>query len=685
MKTARGFRGRYFSLASILALSCTVSLNAQSQTFEMKNSEVQKSQKEVSEEEEEVLPVEEVTLVVSKKIKVSELDAPFAAEIYTQKDIKRSNSKDIYEFLNTQTSISTIPLSGNNFTQKIDMRGYGVGDGYQNIVVTVDGKRLNNIDMVPQLLSAIPLESIEKIEVIKGSGSVEYGDGANAGAINIITKDHDGVSAKTYAGNYGLIYGSLALGIKKDMFSISGHVDDYSHDGFKDIDNSSNQDESWSRNKSIKATLTPIKDLTFNVGKTFSKMNIDYANALTLTEYHDDPDTIPAPKNYNNQYTEDNVLSYGVKYKMADKVSLGIQAFNEDKVVKYDSVGTAYESQSDYDYDNYNAKIGYAENGLKTLVGFQKSKGSRFSHRNIYSAPNKMEKDSISCYAKADYTISKNTFSFGARKEKVEYEYNAGANHLTDDASLSAFDLGYSYKIDKVSSVFINLNKSFQAPDIDRFFTYNFATSSYKFNGFIEPMKAKTVNIGYNHLSYPNRLKFSAFYSKLDNEIYYNANIASGTNTNLEETEKLGFEIYDKYSLLYNLFVAVNYSFVDTKIVKDGSGDLLNGRDIPGVAKHSLKASIGYNPTYRINLLLSHVFKSKAYAIDDFDGSCGKMENYNSTDFSATYKYKKFEFFTKAKNIFGEKNALFADSGTSLGVYPVNYKRTFMVGISAKF
>ncbi|MEZ4694112.1 MAG: TonB-dependent receptor plug domain-containing protein [Aliarcobacter sp.] len=46
---------------------------------------------------------------------------------------------------------------------------------------------MNNIDSAPQLLSSIPIDSIEKIEILKGTGSVQFGDGANAGVINIIT------------------------------------------------------------------------------------------------------------------------------------------------------------------------------------------------------------------------------------------------------------------------------------------------------------------------------------------------------------------------------------------------------------------------------------------------------------------------------------------------------------------
>ena len=38
-----------------------------------------------------------------------------------------------------------------------------------------------------KLLSSISISSIEKIEIIKSSGSVAYGDGATGGVINIVT------------------------------------------------------------------------------------------------------------------------------------------------------------------------------------------------------------------------------------------------------------------------------------------------------------------------------------------------------------------------------------------------------------------------------------------------------------------------------------------------------------------
>ena len=82
---------------------------------------------------------------------------------------------------------------------------------------------------------------------------------------------------------------------------------------------------------------------------------------------------------------------------------------------------------------------------------------------------------------------------------------------------------------------------------------------------------------------------------------------------------------------------------------------------------------------------ITQTYKSRAYAIDDFDGKYGKMESYHLTDILASYTYKNYEFFAKVNNIFDEKNGVFASDGNSIGVNPVNFERTFMVGFNARF
>jgi iron complex outermembrane receptor protein len=673
MKCPRGFRGNYFSLAAILAFSTSVTLAGTTASYNDSSSNLQK-QDEYAQSEEETLPQSEQPIVViTKKIKVKEIDAPFASEVYTQAAIKRSHAKNIYEFLNTQTSVTTLPNFGNKFSQKIDFRGYGSENGYENIVIALDSRRLNNIDMVPQLLSSIPIENIKKIEIIKGSGSVEYGEGANAGVINIITKKgYSGANIKTYFGNNGVKFGSLGLGIKKQKFTLSGYIDGYQDDGEKAIASDGTKDSSWNRNRAVKGTFTPIENLTFNLGKTFSKMKLKYANALTLAQYNTDVFTIPNPSwgvAYSEQYFSSNVLTYGVKYKISPKITLDLQGSDEDKTSDF----ITYSSRNDYDYKNYNARLNYNDKDLKVVFGVQKFDGQR------YNITKSTDKNNLGFYTKFDYIFGKNLITLGIRGESIKYKYKTASTTLSDSTYMQAYDLGYNHKLSSVSSLFLNLNQSFQAPDIDRFFD----ALTNTFNGFINPMRARTINAGYSYLGYPNKLKFSTFYSYIDDEIYYNG--LTWTNTNLDKTRKYGFELYEKYNFRYNLFMTLNYAFVDTNIKENASNPAIVGKEIPGVSKHNIKLSLGYKPMRRLSLALTHIYKSKAYAMSDFDENFGKMDAYNSTDFMASYKYKKFEFFAKVNNIFDRKNALFADDGFSLGVYPVNYERTFMMGVNAKF
>ncbi len=124
-----------------------------------------------------------------------------------------------------------MPTFGNTFSQSLDMRGYGIENGNQNLVVVVNGRRLNNIDMSPQLLSSIPLESIEKIEILKGSGSVIYGDGANSGVINIVTDKKNANYIKGYLGNNTSKGGVVSLGYGNEYVIANAYIDYNSTDG----------------------------------------------------------------------------------------------------------------------------------------------------------------------------------------------------------------------------------------------------------------------------------------------------------------------------------------------------------------------------------------------------------------------------------------------------------------------
>jgi iron complex outermembrane receptor protein len=74
-------------------------------------------------------------------------------------------------------------------TGAISMRGISGNTGRGKVLVIVDGMRLNPIDTNGKVnWDMINLSEVERIEVLDGGASVQYGDNASVGVINIITK-----------------------------------------------------------------------------------------------------------------------------------------------------------------------------------------------------------------------------------------------------------------------------------------------------------------------------------------------------------------------------------------------------------------------------------------------------------------------------------------------------------------
>ena len=629
----------------------------------------------------ETFTLEEQT-VTATNIETDELRYAAAVEIYNKEDIENSKSQNIYEFLNQETSVITMPSFGNEFAQKIDMRGYGINDGYQNIVVVVNGRRMNNIDLVPQLLSSIPIDSIEKIEILKGAGSVEYGDGANAGVINITTKDFNGVNFKAYGGRFDTGYGSFGAGYTDDLFSLSAYGDYYETRGQRDLNLDDDKDSARSKTGAFDLKLYPLDTLELRVGWAATRIKTNYAGSLTRNEYKDDP-TQASSSSDNLQFFDTDLWSFGLTYDLTNNFSIDTNLNIEDKESKYSTIG--FKSLAEYDYNSGDLSLKYKNDDLQVVVGAYFFNGQRRTDAD-FTVENETSKDNLAGFIKLNYAFGDHSFTAGARLEKVDYQYKAvDGSNLSDDHNLEAYELGYNYKISNEQSIFISYASTFQAPDIDRFFSTTYPAPTYSpvidFNGFINPMKTDTYNIGYNYFLKNNKLKVSAFYIDLSDEIYYDS--INFTNTNLDETSKIGFEIYDKYIIMDNLYVSANYTYIEAKIDEDSNKNIKH-KTLPGVSKHNLHASIGYSPIEGSKIILSHSYRSSAYALNDFTNSFyQKQEAYNSTDISVSYQVQdNIEVFAKIQNLFDEDNGIWIQDDA---IYPVNFQMNFQVGLVGKF
>jgi len=107
--------------------------------------------------------------------------------VITAADIARSNATSVGDLLSRQANLNLQSFYGSDKGATIDIRGMGASAA-SNVLVLVDGVRLNDIDLSGPALSTIPMSQIERVEIVRGGGAVRYGSGAVGGVVNIITK-----------------------------------------------------------------------------------------------------------------------------------------------------------------------------------------------------------------------------------------------------------------------------------------------------------------------------------------------------------------------------------------------------------------------------------------------------------------------------------------------------------------
>lgn len=612
-------------------------------------------------------PLEPI-IVTASKVETEDTAATYASEVYGSDDIASSGADSLYDFLNQNTSIAIMPSYGNPYSQLIDVRGYGIGDGYQNVVITVDGRRMNNVDMVPQLLSSISLNNIGRIEITKGSGSVIYGDGATAGSIQIYTKDATTTNISLEFGNHGAERASFSTGLSEEFFTFSVSADDSSHDGFSVADTAGNHDNSDNNNSRIMLRLFPTDSLELSLGRDHSKINTRYVGSLTESEFNSDPS-----QNGGNAYTpqefKTDVTTIGLITSLTDNIELSINHSIEDKYSNYlNGWGRA-----DYDYKSSEASINYEQDMVRIIAGMQQFAGDR-----IKIGSNTTTKNNAGYFVHGEYGTDNITISLGGRKEDVDYTYApVTGTALNDNHKFSSYDIGINSRINENLSIFSNYNSAFQAPDIDRFFNWGGT-----FNSFISPAKSKTLNIGLNHTTVSDKTKLTAFHSDLTDEIYY---YKSGwSNTNIDKSHKYGLELQNHHKFTDQLNGSLNYAY--TRAIIDSENEAsgaYNGKDLPGVSKHNLTLGVRYSPTSRSRIVASHNYRSSAYAAEDFSNSAAqKQKAYNSTNISYTYTRDNLEFSAGIDNLFENSNGIWVRDNA---IYPVNFTRNWKAGVKLTF
>ena len=224
----------------------------------------------------------EEIVVTATRIPTPLADTLPTTAIITAEDIERIKPQDFGELLKLTSGIGFRDSGGRGSEGDLFVRG----TSSKHVLILIDGIRTSSATTGETAIQHIPLESIERIEIIKGPMSGVYGADAIGGVIQIFTKAYQDEGAfgdvSTTAGSNQLRKHYARAGYGDVNFSVSASLSKESTDGidrtaFKGGGNEDRDGfEQSSGNFSL--SLYPQEDLVLNIGHVQSSATIEYDN-----------------------------------------------------------------------------------------------------------------------------------------------------------------------------------------------------------------------------------------------------------------------------------------------------------------------------------------------------------------------------------------------------------------------
>ncbi len=588
--------------------------------------------------------------------------------VITADEIKAMHALNVVDLLRTVPGLNIIDYVGTGATASVDLRGFGEGAATR-VLVLVDGRRVNSIDMSGADFSTIPVENIERIEVLHGPAGVLYGDNAVGGVINIITREGKGKPSFGVGGHYGnnQTYGGRA--------HAQGAVDKLGYfvtaaynytDGYRD------RSRTWQENFTFNTRYYTSDTLSFLVDGGYNRADYQMPGSLSKAQMDADREQSTRPSDWGErddgfirgQFRKDwgstGLLTCDLSYQGRKAASRWYNRREND--IKTLGFTPKYV---------WDSKPGGLDNRL-TLGGdlyYSDSTLDQFDLDGPKLSGTDFDWLSMALYFLDEFSFARDfTLSAGARWQRGDFDITSRPEGAaSSDKSYSdnqyAWTLGLAYRLAPASKVYVRVERTFRFPATDEYFTWG---------GFMEldPEKAMNYEAGLQYTFMVNgRLSLAAYWMEMKDEIAYNA--ATMKNENLQDTSHRGIEASLQVPLGAGNPSYAFATFAWEKAEFDAGPN--DGNTIPLVPDYM--ASLGVSlapavlPGFRAIAQLNLV--GERYMGQDFGNVAEKMSAYQTVDLRLSYQYKLATFYLNTLNVLGEEyeSASFYSAWGS-GYYP---------------
>ncbi|NTV58755.1 MAG: TonB-dependent receptor, partial [Deltaproteobacteria bacterium] len=593
---------------------------------------------------------------------------PANVTVIDQEDIKNSSAKNVPDLLRAQEGIVVRDLLANGKSAQVDLRGFGEAAPYNNLVL-VDGRRVNEIDLSGVDWTQIPLDQIERIEIVRGTGTVLYGDNAVGGVINIITKtpsDRFAFSAGATAGSYGR---------NKEHVSVSGGQGPLAASFYGSYDST----HGYRENNDYRA-----KD----VG---GKLVYDAASFLSLNvsgSYHTDDYGLPGPLTkdqlsvnrrasldpLDKAETEDGYLKLGSDVFFGNWGNLVTDLSYRNRDSKSDFPDSLFPYVIDSQIETYGFTPRYIhksdvmghKNTLITGVDFYwidqdlKTYSGFLSSSTTLTGLADISRDSYGLYVNDDFSVLENLIlTLGARHEKVEYDlhqrdlsaFPLAPLDETVEESENAYTAGLTWLYSGKSALFGRYNRSFRFPLTDELVLFDYVAGRIRVNPDLKPQTGDHYEVGARHFFTPYlQANITLYRAEIKDEIFFNK--ATFTNENYDQTLHQGIEVGAKADFFEWLTLYGNYAY-EKATFRDGPFD---GKDIPAVPR--TKFNLGFRIHDVIpNLVFSadYFYVAESFLISDQANRFEKLESYYTINLRLSYAWKWLNLFAGVNNVTQQK------------------------------
>lgn len=593
-------------------------------------------------------------------------EVPADIKVITRDQIENSTSNNIPEVLSQIGGLDVRGASGNplGLDATVDMGGYGATANSTTLIL-VDGQRLNPIDSGTVNWESVPIDSIERIEILQGGASVQYGNGAVGGVINIITNGgakNLNQASVTY-GSYNTLINNAILRNKFDDTTIQLTANTSNTDGWRQ----NSAANAYSFDAKVTQALGGRDNLYADV--FFNHANSQTPGALLGQAGSGNPQSARAAYIGSTANTDNAGVRAGFIKAINDQITFDVDGTYSNKNMSQNTPASS-PAYRYYIYPNWqlaiNPKIKASLGSWgTTVIGYDfnqasqsSSSGSTFGNTNLNQNIGILNQ-SVYLIARIPVRFVEGLEASGGFRHQAQ---NASTNDYTTGSTItanqkysaSAGDIALNFNYQPGQKVFVKWDQSYRFPNTDEFWGADPNTWAPVFNGILKPQITQTYsaggdwNIGKAHIS------ASAFQSITQNEIRYDPETFVNLNS-VGNINRTGFLFDASSNVMKNLTVA-------------GGGKLQ--KSVFATGSYS-GAGIGLSPDLLLNaraqymldrqwntgLVINYVGSQNYDASPTVINSLAKMPSYIAADAYINYSLNSWDLRFVVKNIGGSTYA----------------------------